>query len=541
MASTSKRPTKSKLPLELSGSSLKPPPSMIQRSIRLVEAWIKDCEKAMAEISEDNTTESMVSLLGGGITERPPFNDFIYIYKPIAKLSRKSSSDNTSISKPVSSPTGSGSSFKASKVRDCVYNKPYQPWKHALLEERHRENTTILSKFWKFWKCKNRENGGRGRKNDARILDLDSDERAYNESELFMTGGRSTGLGFSLNALVSQGEKRMYDRCVVHWRSRDNSQDSSMFESTCVQSLSVDTISHQLFQPFQFSKTEYDTFHCTNQPRRMSSRDSWSRSSSLNFGSIIEPSMSPTALVQREAREEQERLAAENDRPRTPSPFRPTTPRPIQPWKPKAPRTQPSPEDPNIATQEPARNKSAKLTSPISGVQPKSTYPVREKPAAIPETGGFVKDQMNIPDGANQGIQAFATNREKRRANEVPVHTGEFGGAADQWTKVDDVTDTFTKNRERRRAERRAAGHVMDMRDEQMMTTSGNKKVAKGAEAGNDMRSEGQERTAWNPDDEPVASGYEWERRMKRKQASGSKSHSNKYRTEEREKYWARN
>jgi hypothetical protein len=145
-----------------------------------------------------------------------------------------------------------------------------------------------------------------------------------------------------------------------------------------------------------------------------------------------------------------------------------------------------------------------------------------------------------MPSFFTQGIQAFATSHERNRAKEVADYSGEYGGTADQWTKMVYGTDTFTKNRERRRAERRAAGHAMDMRDEKMMTTSGDKRVAQGAEAGYDVRSEGQERTAWNPDDEPVASGYEWEKRMKRKQASGSKAHSEKYRREEREKYWAK-
>ena len=45
----------------------------------------------------------------------------------------------------------------------------------------------------------------------------------------------------------------------------------------------------------------------------------------------------------------------------------------------------------------------------------------------------------------------------------------------------------------------RATGHVMNMRGEQMMATCGDKKVAKGAEAGNDMRSQGQDGTGWNP------------------------------------------
>ena len=116
-------------------------------------------------------------------------------------------------------------------------------------------------------------------------------------------------------------------------------------------------------------------------------------------------------------------------------------------------------------------------------------------------------------------------------------YTGECGSAVDQWTKMDGGTDTFTKNRERRRAERRATRHIMNMRDEQMMTTRGYKKVGKGAEAGHDMRSECQDGTTWNPDDEPVASGYEWEKRIKRKQATGSQLHSDKYRREDREKY----
>lgn len=258
------------------------------------------------------------------------------------------------------------------------------------------------------------------------------------------------------------------------------------------------------------------------------------------MGSIIEQSMSSTALVQRKAREEEERLAAERDRPRTPSPFRPTTPRPIQPWKPKSPLIKRSFDDLENSTQKPDRNNSAALTMPDSRHQPKLINLVRERVTSIWETEGYVKDQRAISGLSTQSIQAFEINGERHRAKEVAGYTGEYGSAADQWTKMDDGTDTFTKNRERRRAERRAAGHVMDMRDEQMMTTSGDKKVAKGAEAGNDVRSEGQERTACNPDDEPVASGYEWEKRMKRKQASGSKFQSDKYRREKREKYWAR-
>ena len=272
----------------------------------------------------------------------------------------------------------------------------------------------------------------------------------------------------------------------------------------------------------------------------MSSSSSWSRASSLNMGSIIERSMSPTALVQRQAREEEEGLAAERDLPRTPSPFRPTTPRPIQPWKPRTPLIKRSFDDLKISPQESDRNNSAALTMPESGHQPKSTNPARERATSIRKTGEFVKDQRAIQGPSKQVIEA-STNRERNRDKEVAGYTGEYGSAVDKWTKMDDGIDTFTKNRERRRAERRATGQIMNMRDEQMMTASGDKKVAKGAEAGNDMRRESQDETAWNPDDdEPVASGYEWEKRMTRKQTSGSKLHSDKYRREDREKYWAR-
>jgi hypothetical protein len=535
IASKSKKTTRSEPPLELSGISLNPPPFLIRRSIRLVEAWIRDCDKAMAEVSHHNAAGSMVSLLGGGITERPPCNGFIYIYKPIADLSRKSISDDISISKSISSPYGS--SFEPSEVRDCVYEKPYQPWKHVPLVKRRNKKTTMLSKFLKFWRCKNRENGGTS---DARIQEFYSDQHKYNESELFMTGGRSSGLGFSPNTLGSQGEKRMYDRCVVHWRCGDKFQHSSIYESPSVQSLISDKISHQHFQPSQFSRTEYDTFHCTKPRRTMSSSTSWSRLSSLNMGSIIERSMSPTALVQREAREEEERLAAEGDWPRTPSPFRPTTPRPIEPWKPRIPLTKRSFDDLKISPQEPVRSNSSALTMSESGHQPKSTNPVRGRATSVRETGKTVKDQKAISCLSTQGIQTFAASRERNHAKEEVDYTGEYGSAADEWTKMEEGTDTFTKNRERRRAERRATGHIMNMRDEQMLTTSGDKKVAKRAEAGNGMHSEGQDGTAWNPDDEPVASGYEWEKRKKRNHSSGSRLHSDKYRREDREKYWAR-
>ncbi len=169
-----------------------------------------------------------------------------------------------------------------------------------------------------------------------------------------------------------------------------------------------------------------------------------------------------------------------------------------------------------------------------------------------------------MPGVVGQGTQAFMVNRE-RRADRNSGGTGEGGGQKVQQTDFDKEMDVFRRNRERRREERRSAGQVMEAGTVGGMTSEGAARGA-GVSAGQKKRSEGEVKKPFNVDDEPVASGIEWQRRMKEGQSvangfdvdeepavselarerrlkkgqlAAKKSPSEKYREEERAKYWS--
>jgi hypothetical protein len=240
-----------------------------------------------------------------------------------------------------------------------------------------------------------------------------------------------------------------------------------------------------------------------------------------------------------EEREERERLESMVDRASSPFSFRPSPPRPIEPqaFEPSSPkhlRRKPSIEDFKFNIPESVKNA---FTSPSK--QPLPSHPRPPSPLCAP--GKFVRDQMAMPGVVGQGIQAFATSRERRLADRVSGGTGEFTRPEDEWARMDEGTAAFVKNRKRRRAERYSAGKVMEMKDEHIMPAGEEKKVEKKkrASVGQKKRAEGEERKDFEVEDEPVASGAVWERRIKKGQLAAKKSPSEKYREEERAKYWS--
>jgi hypothetical protein len=239
--------------------------------------------------------------------------------------------------------------------------------------------------------------------------------------------------------------------------------------------------------------------------------------------------------------EERERLEPEIDRAPSPFPFKPSTPRPIQTervrsWASIPLRRKPSVEDFSPVTPEPVDRKASPLIL-SSAIRNKSALPIREP-------GEFARGKMAVPGVTGQDIQAFATNRERKRADRVSGGTGVFGRAEGQTGVLDEQRDVFTKNRERRRAERHSAGRVMEVGSGGGTISGGEKKVARkvarssSASAGQKGH-EGEGQRGFNVEEEPVASGAAWERRIKRGQSPAKKSPNDKYRQEERAKYWS--
>ena len=99
-------------PPELSGSDSDPPAVIMQQSAILVEAWLRECDLTMAH-GDSRETDSMVSLLGGGIVTRPKVDVPIW-----RRLSIKS------IAKPTFS--RSRNTTKVANTPDFVYEKPSQ-------------------------------------------------------------------------------------------------------------------------------------------------------------------------------------------------------------------------------------------------------------------------------------------------------------------------------------------------------------------------------------------------------------------------------
>jgi hypothetical protein len=543
---------------DLPGSDLNPPDFMIHRSIRLVEAWLDDCEEAMAIQFEYTPTSSMVSLLGGGVIERPSLD--VDSYQPLSSKGRSTKFSFKSIFRLSSS--SSRYSFKPPKVRDCVYDKFSQSLNCELVEGLNNDNEKrVLGKLKGLKGDRDESNGVLSREHSHAYEE-------YDESELFMTGGRNPGLSASLDSLVPQSEKirvvqiSMSGSDVGHCLCQDTSYEASVsklescyrekgwtFESPVEplpykdkSSLSGAIFGRRLsgddstlavgFPPKRQSK---NILHSSTSDSTMSS-PARSRASSFNIGSIIERSISIREL---EEREERERLDFMTDRAPSPVPFRPSPPRPIeqqsfQPSNPNPLRRKPSIEDFKFNIPESVKNA---FTSPSK--QPLTSRPRPSTPLCAP--GKFVREQMAIPGVVGQGIQAFVTNRERRRADRASDGAGEFTRAEDERARMDEGTAAFTKNRERRRAERYSAGRVMEMKDEHGAISGGEKMVEKSVSvfAREKKRDEGEERRVFKVEDEPVASGAAWERRIKKGQLAVKKPPSEKYREEERAKYWS--
>ena len=99
-------------------SDIDPPLPRIQRSIRLVEAWLKRCNEVMEmQAHRDSDNESMVSLLGGGLLERPKLDVDAW------KFSRRSWKSRSSTS---TSKIGSTSSYRLpiTQLSNCIFDKP---------------------------------------------------------------------------------------------------------------------------------------------------------------------------------------------------------------------------------------------------------------------------------------------------------------------------------------------------------------------------------------------------------------------------------
>jgi hypothetical protein len=574
---TKKATTASEPGPDLSGSDLNPPDFLIQRSVRLVEAWLLGCEEAIAVDFESPETRSMVSFIGGGIVDRPRLD--VNAYKPKTNTTQTSKFNIKSSLKPRSS--RSGAPFEQPKLRDCLYDKPCQALNKESVEHLNKSASGKGLRFGSFRKlfC-GRKGASKDEKgtNSGLPRESHSEDGVYEDSELFMIEGRSPGLSASLEAIVRLGEERStkpssvsesnvnYRLCeeksrqcslldsdvghsyirakskpssvskhpFEHSNGRDRSERSSMFESGPRQSHSRDDITHQIvFHTRQKHKT---TSCCaTSTSTSTMSSPPLSRESSFNIGSTMEQPMSQKEL------EERERLEPEIDRAPSPFPFKPSTPRPIQTervrsWASIPLRRKPSVGDFRPVTPEPVDRRASPLIL-SSVIRNKSALPIREP-------GEFARGKMAIPGVTGQGIQAFATNRERRRADRVFGGTGEFGRAEGQTGVLDEQMDVFTRNRERRRAERHSAGRVMEVGSAGGMI-SGREKVARkvvrssGASAGQKKGHEGEGQRGFNVEGEPVASGAAWERRIKKGQSPAKKSPNEKYRQEERAKYWS--
>ncbi|KAE9366507.1 hypothetical protein N431DRAFT_548381 [Stipitochalara longipes BDJ] len=539
--------------LDLSGSDIAPPSIFVKRSIRLVEAWLEDCEKAV-DRDERGGAGSMISLWGVGVVERPALD--VGAYRPVKRRGMSRLSSLRSIFKPSS--TCSGKLFEPPEVRDCVYEKAEQTLKKDLVEEINQGSGR-----------KKKMGIGRVRRHFQR-----KKKEEEEDSMFFMAGGRSPGLSTSLETLVPQSDNgssrrssstesdvgyclyRDHDRhCstiesdVKQARSRNESKASSKSRGPVKYSSNRDKIAHSSLSAspssrylsgddtihqtvFHTKRKPEITSHCTlstsTSISTMSSPGSdCSRISSFNIGSIIERSKSSKELEERERRE---RLKTEIDRTPSPVPFRPSTPRPIQTervrsWASIPLRRKPSIENLKPIAPEPAGN---------GYTSPKST-PASQPPAIIPvrKPGPYFKEQMAMPGVVGPGIQAFVVNRE-RRADRNLGGTGEFVSDQGQQADIDKEMDVFRRNRERRRVERQSAGRVMEAG-----TVGGVISEGTGVSGGQRRRSAGEEKKDFNVDEEPVASGIAWERRMKKGQSPAKKSPSEKYREEERAKYWS--
>jgi hypothetical protein len=322
----------------------------------------------------------------------------------------------------------------------------------------------------------------------------DGQEEHEDWEEALMRGGRSSGGNASILA-IAPDSVRSSSRTEQHSQAETASTLSNINDSRPEMS----TASQQ-----------------TGSDPTMSSELS-SRLSKINFGSIIERPISPSELAGRGRREMQ--------REKSPEIFVPTTPEPIQQQVPRsstaAKQLRRKPSFPSFRPSTPKPMEQT-YNSPSKATQ--ALRPVSEMP--VQESGGFVREKMQLAN-AGQGISMFAANQESRRADRTSDSTGEFHKHEGQTAGVHEGALEFTKNRERRRAERNSVGSISEK---------------KGAGAGKTSSAE-KKRTktpkGFNVDEEEVASGAAWERRVKKAQANSKKPASEKYRAEERQKYWS--
>lgn len=534
---TTPRPNKNTTPEgpDLAGSDLDPPKSVMQRSVRMVEAWLEDCERAVA--SENSGSGSMVSLLGVGLVDRPGLD--VAVYGPLTeqggaastKLSRKS------ILKSTSRPSRSEYTFNPRKVRDCVYDEPSRALENELLEGLSAGNERpILGKLQRLMKRKKKVKG----ENEVPRRHH-PDQGQYEACELFMSGGWSPGGTDEMEdgrKSESSGRSvtsaRYVSRCLCRGkgdlpltpskRSKDSlctacqsggsasrellhgslySNDgelSSSIQGFIGRRLSADDTGPKLGFPPNSQKYNNPPYGSASTSKMSS--PSRSRASSFNIGSIIELSMSPRAL------EERERQESEIDRPPSPYPFVPSPPRPI----------------PEFRSSIPLRRKtSVEDFKPIA--QRNLSQPTREP-------GAFVREQMAMPGYIGQGIRDIAAKRERRRADRFSGGTGtESARPFSQTPPVEETTPGFDRNRERRRAERYSAGRIEEVRE--VVGQHAGRMVSKTQLQ--DLR----QKPGFDVEDEPVASGAAWERRIKKGQSPAKRSTSDKYREGERAKYWS--
>jgi hypothetical protein len=499
--------------------------------------------------------------------------------------------------------------FEPPEVRDCVYDRAEGVLSQELVEDVKkgggRKEKTRARKLQRLfgWKKKVKANA------EGRNAGVSQEDRPAQKEEedlrFFMSGGRSPGISASLETLIPKGDNEYrrssstesnvgYCLCKDHEKqhstlkgeveqalfrsnskpssksrspvklskSTDKSEHSSLSASVSSRHLSGNNITHQ--NAFYMKEKHQVTYHCsqstsTSTSTMSSPGSNCSRASSFNIGSIIELSMSAKKLEEREKRE---RLETEKDRTPSPDPFRPSTPHPIQTgrvrsWASIPLRRKPSIENLKPVAPETVGNAFASPSKARAASQPTVVIPVR-KP------GPYFKEQMAMPGVVGQGTQTFMVNRE-RRADRNSGGTGEGGGEKDQQADFNKEMDVFRRNRERRREERRSAGQVMEAGAVGGMTSEGAARGA-GVSARQKKRSEGEVKKPFNVDDEPIASGIEWERRMKEGQSvangfnvdeepavselarerrlkkgqlAAKKSPSEKYREEERAKYWS--
>lgn len=480
-------------PPELSGSDSDPPAVIMQQSAILVEAWLRECDLTMAH-GDSRETDSMVSLLGGGIVTRPKVDVPIW-----RRLSIKS------IAKPTFS--RSRNTTKVANTPDFVYEKPSQKaqLESDILEELN-ENREKASKGQIMSRLRNLLNRRKEQKTDESNADTDELIRArhplqedYEDWELFMAGGRSSGVrGASIQAIASNST-----------RSPSTIERSSQGEATT----SLSDADNNLRQ-IGFDSRKHNPLDSTISA--MSSNLS-SRSSNLNIGSLIEQAITPFELRDRERRETQREKPLDTFVPTAPAeplleqPHRSsTTPRQLR-RKPSFEFFRPSTPNPIKQTYD----------SP-----PQWTHSLRRVPAmtALQPAGGSVKERMQIGD-EKQCVSMVTASWERRQADRVSDGTGEFGRLEGQSAKVYAGVSEFTKNRERRRAERQSASPVLKKGAGEAKTSGGEEKGARGTRG-------------FDIEDEEVASGAAWERRMKKAQGNSKKPVSENYRAEERQKYW---